>query len=862
MDASKGQEKTPNKEMALKTAEKLNQAFPNAGQAIRDEIAAMVENMEKKNGKLGHHHEHRSNVSGYKGSEIGLSRAERGKSFKEGIQLEVTNFTSNIKALDIKTKLKAYVEDADEQRKSPIEHAAISQMYDSQLGRNADLLGDRIDGVAEHVTSSVDRMANNVMMKTLGIEFKGREKSILKGGYEAAMRGFYATKLLAKPMFALGQVLTTALIIPEMAQNNHPIRAFYSFGKGMTKLLAHDKKLMDVLFRESQEYGTIEPQLRESLGLDRHTGIESKVAKTVNVIEDYALLGKLGTMADSLSRAVSFATAYTHFTDLGMGETQARYEARRVTGHAMNENGKNMAAPMYSKMGVVGEAMRPLTSFSQNQLGNLAKYYKQMLKGDAGPILAVGLIATATGGIIGLPFMQEYERMRQIFAAMSDIQMPSMLEIMYGDESFFDRLEMNPEDTKMLQDMVTYGAIPALTGIDFTATGRTNETVFSVAASVALGQQEAWKLLPILGATVDVATGVYGLQRAVRGKGTEAEDRKSVDKIISGPWGFAAKRALGAGRTRLFGENTDMLSTGASGNADIQAGDKAVVAGLFGAKTLEQRKVDQQAFEMAAEDKRLREAAERERKETQVAPLLSELFATISKGKEAKQEASIKEAPLLAELQSALSDPEKFKLEKQEKRDKIVELVTELEEKASIIQTKVDVPKEQNQPVVTDLEKKFLKLFNRLQSDFQTLKKYVEARPQVQPSSGVFGSSGSGEVRILRMDDMAKGTPVEGDTLVWSSALNKFELAQPTGGSGGTTIIYSDEEMPYAKRVDFISDNELYKGEAVVGTLDSAPLWRIHKIIIGVDNDVTETWASGSSTYDKVWSDRLTYTYL
>jgi len=269
-------------------------------------------------------------------------------------------------------------------------------------------------------------------------------------------------------------------------------------------------------------------------------------------------------------------------------------------------------------------------------------------------------------------------------------------------------------------------------------------------------------------------------------------------------------------------------------------------------------------MKQAAEDKRLREAAERNRKETQVAPLLSELFATISKGKEARQETLVKEAPLLAELQSALADPEKFKAEKQDKRDKIVELVTELEEKAATIQTKVDVPKsEHSQPVVTDLEKKFLKLFNRLQNDFQTLKKYVESRPQVQPSGGVFGSSGSGEVRILRMDDMVKGiTPVEGDTLVWSATLNKFELAQQTGGSGGTTIIYSDEEMPFAKRVDFISDNELYKGEAVVGTADATNVWRIRKVVIGVDNDVTETWASGTATYDKRWSDRLTYTYI
>jgi hypothetical protein len=72
----------------------------------------------------------------------------------------------------------------------------------------------------------------------------------------------------------------------------------------------------------------------------------------------------------------------------------------------------------------------------------------------------------------------------------------------------------------------------------------------------------------------------------------------------------------------------------------------------------------------------------------------------------------------------------------------------------------------------------------------------------------------------------------------------------------------SDEEMPYAKRIDFITENELYRAEAAVGTLDSSPAWRIRKIVIGADNDVTETWAGGSALYDKVWNDRLSYTYI
>lgn len=72
----------------------------------------------------------------------------------------------------------------------------------------------------------------------------------------------------------------------------------------------------------------------------------------------------------------------------------------------------------------------------------------------------------------------------------------------------------------------------------------------------------------------------------------------------------------------------------------------------------------------------------------------------------------------------------------------------------------------------------------------------------------------------------------------------------------------SEEDVVYSKRVDFISDLELYKGEAAVGSLETAAVWRIRQIVLGNDGDVSEKWASGTANFDKVWADRATLTYI
>lgn len=71
----------------------------------------------------------------------------------------------------------------------------------------------------------------------------------------------------------------------------------------------------------------------------------------------------------------------------------------------------------------------------------------------------------------------------------------------------------------------------------------------------------------------------------------------------------------------------------------------------------------------------------------------------------------------------------------------------------------------------------------------------------------------------------------------------------------------AEDEMVYAKRVDFVDDALVYRGEAAVGSLESAPAWRIRRIIIEPDGGTKEEWADGNALFNKIWSDRAGFVY-
>lgn len=117
----------------------------------------------------------------------------------------------------------------------------------------------------------------------------------------------------------------------------------------------------------------------------------------------------------------------------------------------------------------------------------------------------------------------------------------------------------------------------------------------------------------------------------------------------------------------------------------------------------------------------------------------------------------------------------------------------------------------------------------------------------------------SPETAVVEGDSTAYVSQEKVETVVVQVDTATTVVAGFQGPPGPAGI--AEEDVVYSKRIDFINDDLLYKGEAPVGSSESAPVWRVRKITVSPDGDVTELWAGGSADFDKAWSGRLGFVY-
>lgn len=124
--------------------------------------------------------------------------------------------------------------------------------------------------------------------------------------------------------------------------------------------------------------------------------------------------------------------------------------------------------------------------------------------------------------------------------------------------------------------------------------------------------------------------------------------------------------------------------------------------------------------------------------------------------------------------------------------------------------------------------------------------------------------SGTGDVTIntsnssiLQLTDVDFSNLKNGSSLVYDLSTRTFKFVVINTSQS----IVPEEDMKYAKRIDFVADTIIYKGEATVGSVETESVWRICKVSIASDFDISETWADGNSNYDNSWANRLTYAY-
>lgn len=110
--------------------------------------------------------------------------------------------------------------------------------------------------------------------------------------------------------------------------------------------------------------------------------------------------------------------------------------------------------------------------------------------------------------------------------------------------------------------------------------------------------------------------------------------------------------------------------------------------------------------------------------------------------------------------------------------------------------------------------------------------------------------------RVASTNDPPNGIGIPVLNLIYNTDARVGEQG-PQGIQGPA----GDEEVPYTKKVDFITDDLAYLGEAAPGSATNAAVWRIKYAEFFGDGDVSITWASGDSNFDKIWDNRAGYTY-
>lgn len=557
---------------------------------IADELK---QKLATRGGKMGHHHDQRFNISGYKGSELGFTPEELGHSFKQGIQDFVQEFQSQYKSMIIRHEIDPILEAQGFKENYPQTHAAIEQMQHSAIN----VVLNKVGAFDRAIYESTDKVARGIYESLYPNKLFNPRDPVYKTFQASAISTFYLFKVLPSLAMSVVQLLNPVIALRHGAIDNGFL-TLGSFGKGMFKLFTGDVELLKSLHEVTQTTDVIEPQFINTL----HMKGENKLLEG---LKDWVAMRKPQEACDIISRTMGYAYFYTHYKDIGHTPLEAKTLALEAIDANFGAYTRGETAPIFQHLGgIIGEGMRPLQTFGQMTVGNLVADVKRMfdnpkkLKSYA-PFIMYGLTATLLGGAVTGPIMNQYETMRQSFMKIKpEWDIPSTLDLTLKGVLSLDNIV---EDKDALAKLIAYGVLSQQTGIDIGASARTTETLPGTMLSVLLSMvegdkaateiaKEAGRLMPVHSNIIHMASGAETLAKSLVTNVPKNELKQGItDVAMRGPMKNALMEITGANKTTVMGKDTNMIASGSDSSALMEEGPKEKVAHWMGNMSTKER---------------------------------------------------------------------------------------------------------------------------------------------------------------------------------------------------------------------------------------------------------------------------------
>lgn len=545
-------------------------------------------------GKFGKHHEKRSNMLGYKGSELNLSSEESGHSFKEALSRNIDEFQSLYKTMTIKHQIDPML--LNDVVEGDQTHSGIKQMRDSALN----VIPNNVEAFDKSVYEITDKIAKTIYESLYPTKEFAPTTAIYKTIQNNMIGLFYLFKVLPSLSMFITQLFSPIQAIRHAAYDGG-FRSIYSFGKGLYKLLSKDKNLMESLFDATQHSDVIEPQFIKTLHLQGEN-------KLMEWLKDWVAMRKPQEAADIFSRVVTYAYLHTHYTDIYPKASPKEINSltRNGVDATMGAYSRAETAPIFKNLGgIIGESARPLQTFGQMTVGNLVADIKNItdnptkLKSYA-PFIMYGITSTIMGGVLSGAIMTQYETTRKLLMNINpQWELPSILDLISTGVLSLDGIIEDPEAATKL---IAYGVLSSSTGIDIGASARTTETLPGNILTVLLALTESendvyhasnaiGRIFPAHSNAIQMAhgTGIIG-KKIIGGNVKNSELRQGItDVSMRGPMKNALMELTGANKTTILGKKTNNLATGAENKMSIPEGPKEKVAHWLGNLSTDER---------------------------------------------------------------------------------------------------------------------------------------------------------------------------------------------------------------------------------------------------------------------------------
>ena len=536
-------------------------------------------------GTIGSHHKKQIGfLRGGMGTQMFASQKAQGDAFKDSIISYVKEITRQMEKTEISTKVKDLLlhpemakfektkEYLDNMQKyqlnldddNPFDMRAFKQTLDDWYVRLRHAFGNKEFHPQAHVFDSA-------LGKTT--------------------HAFYLKALTSRPAFWAAQAASFTVGIRGLVRTQGIAAATKDMSLGFNRFMMNDKDLFDYFMWARENTGSLHPEFINDL---TKFGLFDRNGAWTQKLIGYLSGETPSAAADSFSRAMAASFFFEHYSKKGLKGEQLYKAVTRDVDENMILYGKGNKAPIYQKMGVVGDLISPLSTFAHSQWINFANDLKFFIKDPAYqtalPAIATMLSTFIMGGTLGIVGAAEIELLIHglnwvINALGIDYRIPTLWEMTLGSPS----KEMFGTENKFIDRSLSHGFFSASTlafsdeGFDIGSGLRTQPLL----ADIIKGDKTWADVMPVVpwawNTAVALAQGVHSAAGGVYDVGK----RRDIAQQLAPGWAFGFVDAL------KFGSFEPGPMQNKQGDPLVNKTPERAIARFIGTQT-----IDESAFKL------------------------------------------------------------------------------------------------------------------------------------------------------------------------------------------------------------------------------------------------------------------------